>query len=343
MMPRHLKRRSGLSRGWVGLLLAFLSAVTLAGAVGGLNRHHFVGGEALIQVSLPGPLAENKHIDPVEAARLKALNEATPFNPDRIVPAKPFVLLSTTAGSHALSAVDCLTAAVYYEAANEPLNGQRAVAQVVLNRVRHPAFPDSICDVVFEGATRATGCQFTFTCDGSLMRAPTAHGWRRAQGVAIAALSGYVEQSVGHATHYHADYVMPYWASRLVKLHAIGAHIFYLWPGTAGTPKAFADKYAGQETLPTTAATGLRLHLLSSPAVEAYQNAFAGASPDVAMNVSKPDINDPTPVASAVDDRAPPVGGTMLGNGGQLRVTQGKLRDDLAAPRRIVGASDPVP
>ena len=69
-------------------------------------------------------------------------------------------------------ALDCLTSAIYYEAGQESTDGQRAVAQVVLNRVRHPAFPASVCGVVYEGSTRATGCQFTFTCDGSLARAP---------------------------------------------------------------------------------------------------------------------------------------------------------------------------
>lgn len=324
-------------------MLLFLGVLTLAGAVAALNRHQLIGGEALMRVSSPAALTEHQQNDPAQAARLKALNQATPFNHDRIVPAKAFVLLSSTAGSHALSAVDCLTAAVYYEAGNEPLTGQRAVAQVVLNRVRHPAFPASVCAVVFEGATRATGCQFTFTCDGSLLRAPTVEGWRRAQGVAIAALSGYVEPSVGHATHYHADYVRPYWAPRLVKLHSIGTHIFYLWPGTTGTPGAFAQKYAGLEILPTSAATGLSFYLLSSPAGEAYQNAFVGSSPDLALNVSEPDRGPPTPTTSAVGEPAAPAADTMLEKGGQLRVSQGKLRDDLAAPRQIVGSPNPVP
>lgn len=342
-MLGYLKRSSRRPGGPVTFLLLFLGVLTLAGAVAALNRHHLAGGETVNRVSFPEALTEHHQNDPAEAAQLKAMNQTTPFNPDRIVPAKPFALLSASAGSDALSAVDCLTAAVYYEAGNEPLNGQRAVAQVVLNRVRHPAFPASVCAVVFEGASRATGCQFTFTCDGSLMRAPTAQGWRRAQAVAIAALSGYVEPSVGHATHYHADYVRPYWAPRLVKLHSIGAHIFYLWPGTAGTPRAFAEKYAGLEILPTSAVTGLSLHLLSSPAGEAYQNAFAGSSPDVVLNVSEPDVSPSTLGASGVSELAAPVGDPMLEKGVQLRVAQGKLKDDLAAPRRIVGAPNPVP
>jgi hypothetical protein len=342
-MLGHLNRSSRRPGGWVTFVLLFLSALTLAVAVAALNPQHFASGEAVMRVSLPGTLTRHRQNDPAEVARVKALNLAAPFNPDRIVPAKPFVLLSAKAGSHALSAVDCLTAAVYYEAGNEPLTGQRAVAQVVLNRVRHPAFPASVCAVVFEGASRATGCQFTFTCDGSLLRAPTAGGWKRAQGVAIAALSGYVEPSVGYATHYHADYVRPYWAPRLVKLHSIGAHIFYLWPGAAGMPGAFAEKYAGLEILPTSAAQGLSLHLLSSPTGAAYQNAFTGSSPDVVMNVSEPEVRASTLSASAVGDPAAPVADTMLDKGGQLRVPQGKLRDDLAAPRRIVGSANPVP
>src|SRR5947199_78142 len=83
--------------------------------------------------------------------------------------------------------------------------GVLAVAQVVLNRVRHPAFPASVCGVVYEGSTRQTGCQFTFTCDGSLYRRPDLTGWRRAYTIAEAALSGSVYAPVGYATHYHAN------------------------------------------------------------------------------------------------------------------------------------------
>lgn len=196
----HQKRLPRQPRRRVAVLFLLASVLTLAGAVAALNWHHLVNGEAVMRVSFPEVSNQLLRADPAEAVRIRAMNHAMPFSPDRIVPAKPFLLLSATVGSQALSAVDCLTAAVYYEAGNEPLNGQRAVAQVVLNRVRHPAFPASVCAVVFEGSMRATGCQFTFTCDGSLMRAPSAAGWKRAQAVAIAALSGYVEPSVGYAT-----------------------------------------------------------------------------------------------------------------------------------------------
>ena len=144
-------------------------------------------------------------------------------------------------------ALNCLASAVYYEAGNQDANGERAVAQVVLNRVRHPAFPASVCGVVYQGSTRPTGCQFTFTCDGSLNRAPDADGWRRATTVAQAALSGAVYAPVGWATHYHADYVVPYWAATMAKNTVVGAHLFYRWPGGWGQPAAFTKVYGGIE------------------------------------------------------------------------------------------------
>ena len=144
-------------------------------------------------------------------------------------------------------AVRCLTQAIYYEAATEPLDGQRAVAQVVLNRVRHPAYPNTVCGVVFQGSERTTGCQFTFTCDGSLARAPMASYWNRARQVAEAALAGYVFKPVGWATHYHTNWVVPYWSSSLVKAAVVGTHIFYRWTGGWGTGPAFTNRYAGIE------------------------------------------------------------------------------------------------
>ena len=139
----------------------------------------------------------------------------------------------------------CLTQAVYYEAAHEPLSGRRAVAQVVLNRMRHPAFPKSVCGVVYQRNSTPV-CQFTFVCDGSLYRRPGAGAWREAEQVARAALAGYVEASVGAATHYHADYVAPRWAPLLAKVSVIGQHIFYRWPGAWGRPAAFNGRYIGE-------------------------------------------------------------------------------------------------
>lgn len=160
--------------------------------------------------------------------------------------AKPFKLNAEGVLDEA-RAVDCMTAAVYYEAAWETVDGQRAVAQVVLNRMRHPAYPKTVCGVVFQGSQRKTGCQFSFTCDGSMNRPLNAAAWSRSRQVAMAALNGQVMKKVGNATHYHANYVAPYWSPSLLKVGTIGAHIFYRWTGGAGLPGAFGGRYAGGE------------------------------------------------------------------------------------------------
>lgn len=128
-------------------------------------------------------------------------------------------------------AVTCLMLAIAYEAAQEPLEGQQAVAEVVLNRMRAPAYPKSVCGVVFAGHQRRTGCQFTFTCDGSLGRRLSAGVMARARAVAEAALDGLNPARAPGATHYHADYVSPYWAPSLAHVANIGRHIFYRPPG----------------------------------------------------------------------------------------------------------------
>ncbi len=167
----------------------------------------------------------------------------------------------------------CLTLAVYYEAASEPDAGQRAVAQVVLNRVAHPAYPDTVCGVVFQGSERVTGCQFSFTCDGSLARKPARMWWDRAAGVARAALAGAVYAPVGLATHYHTVQVHPYWADSLDSIGTIGAHRFYRWRGAAGRAAAFSDVYLGGEPV---AAPHARL-AEPAPAVETDPLALAQA------------------------------------------------------------------
>jgi len=191
--------------------------------------------------------------------------------------AAPFLFKGS--GTARTQALDCLASAVYYEAGNQDSDGERAVAQVVLNRVRHPAFPNSVCGVVYQGSTRATGCQFTFTCDGSLARAPDADGWRRAYKVAEEALSGAVYAPVGWATHYHADYVVPTWASSMAKDAIVGAHIFYRWPGSWGRPAVFTQAYAAREPN----AASLRMAALAAPHVTPAtpQNEVAEAVKDI--------------------------------------------------------------
>lgn len=180
-----------------------------------------------------------------DRATAEEVNELRPFSGLPIRPMKAFVL--NASGADRARAVQCLAEAVYYEAAREPEVGQEAVAQVVLNRMRHPAYPKSVCGVVYQGSARATGCQFTFTCDGSLRFAPEPTLWKRARAVAERALNGYVDKTVGSATHYHARYVAPYWAPTLVKMTQVGQHIFYRWTGPWGEPPAFTGRYAGGE------------------------------------------------------------------------------------------------
>ena len=147
-------------------------------------------------------------------------------------------------------ALQCLATAIYYEAASESIGGQKAVAQVVLNRVAHPTYPGSVCGVVYQGSQRVTGCQFSFTCDGSLRRKPSRGGWATALRIAGEALAGDVYAPVGLATHYHTTWINPYWASSLDHVGTIGAHRFYRWRGAAGKPSAFRTVYIGGEPLP---------------------------------------------------------------------------------------------
>jgi len=127
----------------------------------------------------------------------------------------------------------CLAEAVYFEARSESEEGQAAVAQVVLNRVKSGLYPSSICGVVYQNRHRHLACQFTFACEGKALRITDSTSWDRAKRVASAVLEGKTYLAdVGGATHYHANYVRPYWARRLKKMDVIGRHIFYkLRPG----------------------------------------------------------------------------------------------------------------
>jgi spore germination cell wall hydrolase CwlJ-like protein len=168
---------------------------------------------------------------------------------DAGTPASPFS--AEGAGEdHKARSLQCLAQTIYHEARSESEAGQRAVAQVVLNRVRHPAYPNSVCGVVYQGSHLRTGCQFTFTCDGSLNYAPGGAAWIRAQVLAAQALSGSVYGPVGNATHYHTTAILPYWAKSLTRSAVVGAHIFYRWRGRNGTGSAFNQAYAGIEPGP---------------------------------------------------------------------------------------------
>ena len=150
----------------------------------------------------------------------------------KVAPARPFQF--TGSAVDRARAAECLAAAAWYEAGDDRI-GQSAVIQTVVNRVNHAAFPNSFCGTVFEGSHLATGCQFTFTCDGSLKkRSPSQAARQRALALSIKALSGTVDPSIGNATHYHADYVSPWWSPKLEKVASIGNHIFYRWHHSRG-------------------------------------------------------------------------------------------------------------
>ncbi len=207
---------------------------------------------ALFEPQAPLPLAQ--FLDPsmlrllpnLTPQQAQMVNTGLAFSVDANPAAKPFALKGASVVDHE-RALGCMTQAIYYEAGFEPLEGAQAVAQVVLNRVRHPAFPKTVCGVVYEGSTQTTGCQFSFTCDGSLDRRPNEAAWKRARTVAERALDGFVLTRIGGATHYHTQWVVPYWAPTLTKVNQIGAHIFYRWPGDWGLPPAFHGRYAGGE------------------------------------------------------------------------------------------------
>lgn len=196
--------------------------------------------------------AQAKSVLPPDDARKR--NAAVPFSSGPLRIARPFFFEGSD--EDRLRAVQCLATAALYEAGDDT-EGEAAVAQVILNRVRHAAFPATICGVVYQGAQRSTGCQFTFTCDGSLRRQMPEAAWRRAREVAERALTGKVEESVGLATHYHTDWVYPYWSSELSKLARVGTHLFFGWSGTWGGPNAFRRAYRGSETMAGTAVAGM--------------------------------------------------------------------------------------
>ncbi len=232
------------------VLFATLSAP--AQIVGGSSTSQALAAQYAAQAS---GLSELANLTLAENARIigtgqtaEERNGEIPFASGPVEEMVAFRAIAATSQGYD-EALRCMTQAIYYEAANEPEQGKRAVAQVVLNRLRHPAYPSSVCGVVYEGWNRPV-CQFSFVCDGSLLRAPMAMQWRQSQAVARAALAGYVERSVGSATHYHADYVLPRWAYTLSKVRQIGRHLFYRFPGRGGRTTSFTARWSGVERIP---------------------------------------------------------------------------------------------
>ena len=126
----------------------------------------------------------------------------------------------------------CLAIGIYFEARGESARGQQAVARVILNRVGSKNYPYTICGVVYQGASRNTGCQFSFTCDRTLSKVPNERrAWAKSMRTAEYVTMGRLDDAdVGPAMFYHADYVQPYWAASMIEVAKIGRHIFYSKP-----------------------------------------------------------------------------------------------------------------
>ncbi|MFN3513594.1 MAG: cell wall hydrolase [Phenylobacterium sp.] len=192
--------------------------------------------------------------------------------------------------------LECMTQAVYYEARGEGPAGQAAVAQVVMNRVRHSAFPKTVCGVVYQGAGRGRGCQFSFACDGSMRARRETAAWERAERVALKALGGALNSAVGDATHFHATHVAPNWGPQMVRTAQVGLHVFYKF----GRKVASSQALAAVEPAPEMAGPRPYLSLTSGPApagpVEVKPE-FRLASAVTAED--KPEASEPKPAKPA--------------------------------------------
>ena len=237
-----------LWRDWTGWTFALLAVAVVAVVLYLSNptgpdrygtRPHPVAPPAdVVPEVLPMELA------PIAEDDARAANARIPLILKGFVGARPFSYAGN--GDSRARARDCLAAAMIYEAGDDT-RGQLSVGQVVITRARHPACPKSICGVVFQGSERTTGCQFTFTCDGALNRRYSDAAWMRAQMNAEQMLAGKTDPTVGLATHYHTDWVRPYWSDTLEKIAIVDTHLFFRWPGYWGTPGAFRGAVSGSD------------------------------------------------------------------------------------------------
>lgn len=297
----------------VAINVAAMRARPPAVATGYEAEPHFPGSALLYLEDAPRPLPAALPMAGASGATGTTALPAVPLFAalttgvdDSIHPAPPFSM-ARASGADFGRALNCLATAIYYEAASEPDAGQRAVAQVILNRVRHPAFPGTVCGVVYQGSERR-GCQFSFACDGAMARAPSAAGWARALRTASAMLGGMTEPQVGTATHYHTYAVTPAWNRQMVMTAAIGAHFFHRWQGYWGMPGALSRRYAGGEPIPmphareaplpspVIAAVGTPAPLAITP-VDTIRTDHAGTS----MPIAPPPPADTLPQSPVLD------------------------------------------
>ncbi len=224
-----------------GVTAAGFSEEALAAAAGGLNESALSIARRHDPYTVAGDAQRDRQAVLI-AARLESLRRDGQSRAlGNVEGVSPFRLASALDSSRDL---ECLTQAVYYEARGEGSDGMKAVAQVVLNRARHPAFPKSVCAVVFQGSNRRTGCQFSFTCSGVMKGRVNQAAWSRARRIASSALDGSVFSGVGAATHFHTTAVAPGWRNSLVRVNQVGSHVFYRFGGRRGSAATFT--YAAQ-------------------------------------------------------------------------------------------------
>lgn len=222
--------------------------------------------------------------------------------------------------------LDCLTDAVYYEARGESARGQAAVAQVVMNRVKHPAFPKTVCGVVFQGATRAQ-CQFSFACDGSMRRNRESAAWDRARAVAKRALAGAAGAEIGRATHFHTTAVSPFWAPRMSRVAQVGTHVFYKF-APRGTRPAQTIQASVQTAMLTSGAAGPVADLRILPSMS-----------EVAIEASLQPVSD---VKATPGQPAAAAAPAKLGDGASKPAPEGKAKV-AGTTQKVAAEAKPKP
>jgi spore germination cell wall hydrolase CwlJ-like protein len=180
---------------------------------------------------------------------------------------KPFQPASLRVAAKNSVEQHCMAEAIYYEARSESRQGQLAVAEVVSNRVRSGLYPNTVCGVVYQGSERSTGCQFSFTCDGSMKKRPRGAAWREANAISAQVLMGMVRPVTNRATHYHTTAIDPYWSASLVETTRIGAHVFYRLPTKRERAIIAASRATEVEVVPVS--TGAAPVVVTEPAPEA--------------------------------------------------------------------------
>ena len=267
--------------------------LSVAYLAGGAARSATVDAPA-VRVAITTPVAKSSFDGPARAAVT-----ATPVSLRGSAPEPAAPQLDRP---HGVGSLDCLTAAVYYEARGESDRGQQAVAQVVLNRVRRAGFPKSVCGVVFQGAA-SHECQFSFACDGSMHQGRETAAWRRARAVAQSALDGVVMEEVGEATNFHVASLGRIWGTGLVKVAQVGAHVFYKLTnhGTIAVHDG-GQAHPGEPAPPETAipadGVGAQPNLILASAVGMKSLGQGGPAGPVSEPASAPVATAPAPSAA---------------------------------------------